>query len=95
MAAPPKKSKIDELSNCSANLDDAEDCRARELQPDEEELAEIAMKREEAGKLHSLIAKTQCEICGIKGCFDVTRTDGKIRHIKCRGCSNSTKIMTE
>ena len=96
-----KKSKIDklaeqqEVSDCSANLEEAENCRAKEDQPTEEELVEIQARAEENAELAGLLARKQCIHCGQKACWAVTKTDGKVRYLRCKGCSNPDKVATK
>lgn len=52
------------------------------------------VEREDARRFQLAKSKARCPHCGQPGSVsDVTHTDGDVRHVKCRGCTRTYKIV--
>lgn len=62
-------------------------------QADAKREVETTMAMREADvRLRKTLLEKQCPYCGQKA-WDVYKTDGEIRYIKCRGCGRNDKIV--
>lgn len=64
----------------------------KQVEAKRQDVETTVAQRESDVRLKTALLKKRCAYCG-QAAWEVCRTDGEIRYIKCRGCGRNDKIV--